>query len=257
MTLDFVESPKPELASQMIRTALGQQRLLIVIGRCVVQYKGRASSSLEPGERLLVIKRDGAMLVHRPTGYRPVNWQPSGCRFEVSFEKNLLRIRAVRQAPSETITATFDQVNLVAAVALKDAGVFSLDASEEDMQKAIIARPEIVEPGLRIIEYEKRIEPGFVDLYAIDRTGRLVIIEIKRKAAGREAAFQLAKYLKAMPETPEKTIRPMLVAPSLSKGTQRLILTLGIEFRRLDPKRCAKILEDVKRGREDMLTKWI
>jgi endonuclease len=255
LTLDFVESPKPEFASQMIRTALEQQRLLIVIGRCSVQYKGRASSSLEPGERLLVIKRDGAMLIHRPTGYRPVNWQPSGCRFEVSFEKNLLRIRAVRQAPSETITTTFDQVNLVAAVALKDAGVFSLDASEQDMQKAIIARPEIVEPGLRVIEYEKRVEPGFVDLYAIDCTGRLVIIEIKRKAAGREAAFQLAKYLKAMPETP--TIRPILVAPSLSKGTQRLILTLGIEFRRLDPKLCAKILEDVKRGHGDILTKWI
>jgi hypothetical protein len=197
------------------------------------------------------------MLIHRPTGYRPVNWQPSGCRFEVSSEKNLLRIRAVRQAPSETITATFDQVNLVAAVALKDAGVFSLDASEQDMQKAIIARPEILEPGLRVIEYEKRVEPGFVDLYAIDHTGRLVIIEIKRKAAGREAALQLARYLKAIPRTSEKAIRPILVAPSLSKGTQRLIQTLGIEFRRLDPKRCAKILGDVKRGYGDMLTKWI
>jgi hypothetical protein len=122
------------------------------------------------------------------------------------------------------------------------------------MQKAIIARPEIVEPGLRVIEYEKRVEPGFVDLYAIDHIGRLVIIEIKRKAAGREAAFQLAKYVKAMPEN---NIRGMLVAPSLSKGTQRLILTLGIEFRQLDPKRCAKILEDVKKEPGDMLTKWI
>jgi RecB family endonuclease NucS len=54
----------------------------------------------------------------------------------------------VRQKPAETIIVTFDRVRLVAAFMLEDKGEFSLGASEEDMQRAIIARPEIIESGL-------------------------------------------------------------------------------------------------------------
>ncbi len=39
---------------------------------------------------------------------------------------------------------------------LKDEGEFNLYASEEDMKKAIILKPELIEEGLKIIDFEKR-----------------------------------------------------------------------------------------------------
>jgi len=257
LTFDLLEAPQPELAAKTIQSALQQEKFIIVVGRCTVRYKGRATSSLDTGERLLAIKQDRALLIHRPYGYQPVNWQPPGCRFEISTDNDELRIRAIRRSPPETISVSFDQLKLIAAMALKDLAEFFLDASEEDMQRAIIARPEIVERGLRVIEYEKRVEPGFVDVYGIDQDGRLVIIEIKRKAAGREAIFQLAKYVKATSEGVGRSIRPILVAPSIAKGIQRLLQTMRVEFRKLDPKQCAKILAEVDKGEEERLSRWI
>jgi RecB family endonuclease NucS len=96
-----------------------------------------------------------------------------------------------------------------------------------------------------------------VDVYGIDRDGRLVIIEIKRKAAGKDAVVQLAKYVKAIDEMSEMSIRPILVAPSISKGTHKLLFTMGVEFRRVDPKQCAKILEADDKTEVERLSRWI
>lgn len=257
MTVDLLREPNPEMAARSIQSALGLERFILIAGRCSVLYKGRASSSLEPGERVLIIKKDGSLLIHRSSGWKPVNWQPPGCRFEISADEDHLRIRAIRQNPPETIIATFDQLSLVVAMALKDSGEFSLDATEEDMQRTILTKPEIIEPGFRVIEYEKRVEPGFVDVYGTDRDGKLVVIEIKRKAAGKDAVFQLAKYVKAISEASTKPIRPILAAPSLMKGTQRLLHTTGIEFHRLDPKQCAKVLKEVDKEEVGRLSRWI
>ncbi len=257
MTLELLKEPDPKLAAKTIQDALQHTRLIMVVGRCTVLYKGRATSSLELGERLLIIKQDRALLIHRPYGYQPVNWQPSGCRFEISADDSKLRIRAIRQTPAETIIATFDQLMFVAAATLVDSGEFSLDASEEDMQKAIVAKPEVIETGFKVIEYEKRVEPGFVDVYGTDSKGRLVVIEIKRKPAGKEATLQLARYVKAISKGSMKPIRPILAAPSLAKGTQRLLQTMGIEFHRIDPKQCAKILKEANREEVGRLSRWL
>jgi len=257
LTLELLKEPDSKLAAKTIQDALQHTRLIMVVGRCTVLYKGRATSSLELGERLLIIKQDRALLIHRPYGYQPVNWQPSGCRFEISADDSKLRIRAIRQTPAETIIATFDQLMFVAAATLVDSGEFSLDASEEDMQKAIVAKPEVIETGFKVIEYEKRVEPGFVDVYGTDSKGRLVVIEIKRKPAGKEATLQLARYVKAMSKGSMKPIRPILAAPSLVKGTQRLLQTMGIEFHRIDPKQCVKILKEANREEVGRLSRWI
>jgi RecB family endonuclease NucS len=110
------------------------------------------------------------------------------------------------------------------------------------MQRAILLMPSLVEEGLKPISYEKKIEPGFVDVYGEDKTGRFVVIEIKRKTAGKEAALQLAKYVDSVKGIVNKEVRGVLVAPSLGKGVQRLLTTLKLEFRALDPRKCAEVL---------------
>jgi RecB family endonuclease NucS len=103
-----------------------------------------------------------------------------------------------------------------------------------------------VEEGLKLITYEKKVKPGFIDIYAVDSKGKMVIIEIKRKTAGKEAALQLAKYVDSVKNMVNREVRGILVAPTLAKGVQKLLVTLGLDFRRLDPKRCAEIVRETE-----------
>jgi len=236
-------NPTLSEAETLIQKAFAQRSTLIVAGNCRVRYAGRASSTLEPGERMLIIKEDGALLVHRPVGYEPVNWQPAGSVFHVHASGDNLEIRGVRQKPRESVTLTFDSVFMVSSLNLVDSGEFVLNASEEDMHKAVLLKPSLLEEGFKPISYEKHVEPGFVDIYGVDRNGKLVVVEVKRKTAGKEAALQLSRYINAIKTKANRELRGVLAAPSLGKDVQRLLATLGLEFKALDPKKCAEILK--------------
>ena len=231
-----------EETAMVIKDALQKRRILLLIGNCWVDYKGRASSRLEPGERILIIKKDGSVLVHRPSGYEAVNWQPPGCILQSRVYDNSLQIKALRRKPRESLNIYFDRLYLLSTMQLDDTGEFSLHASEKDMQKAILLKPSIIEEGLKPISFEKKVEPGFVDIYAIDKDGKFVVVEIKRKIAGRNAVLQLSKYVKAVQAIVNREVRGILAAPALTKGTQRLLVTLGLSFKSLNPQKCAKIL---------------
>lgn len=236
---------EPSLAEAkvLIEKAFVQRRTLIVAGNCQVNYTGRANSKLELGERLLIIKSDGSLLVHRPVGYEPVNWQPSGSVFHTQIKGDLLEVHAVRQKPRENVKVLFTKVLTISVLSLQDAGDFTLNASEEDMHKAILVKPDLIEDGFKPISYEKKVEPGFVDVYGTDKQGRLVVVEVKRKTASKEAVLQLAGYIDAIKVKADRPIRGLLVAPSLGKDVQRMLSTLGLEFKALDPKKCAEVLK--------------
>lgn len=225
-----------------IKEALAHREILLLIGNCWVDYKGRASSKLESGERIVIIKEDGSVLVHRPSGYKAVNWQPPGCIFQSNVKDGVLQITAVRRKPAESIRIYFNNIYLLSTMKLKDTGEFSLHASEEDMQKAVLLKPSIIEEGFKPISYEKKVEPGFVDVYGIDREDNFVVVEIKRKTAGSNAALQLSKYVKAVQGIVNREVRGILAAPNIAKGTQRLLVTLELSFKPLDPRKCAEIL---------------
>ena len=238
--------PSVKEAANAINAAVSQRRTILVIGNCWVHYSGRASSKLEPGERILIIKEDGSLLVHRSVGYEPVNWQPPGCIFHIQAKDNALEIHAVRRKPAESVKVFFDEIHMVSALSLVDSGEFSLYASEEDMQKAVLLEPSLVEEGFKPISYEKKVEPGFVDVYGVDKDGNLVVVEIKRKTAGNDAALQLAKYVDAIKSKVNREVRGILVAPNIAKGVQRLLATLQLDFKALDPQKCAGILKRSK-----------
>ncbi|PVX24410.1 MAG: endonuclease NucS [Candidatus Bathyarchaeum sp.] len=237
-----LDNPSVEEAAEFIKGAFSERRAVILVGNCWVDYTGRASSKLEPGERIVMIKEDGSVLVHRPSGYEPVNWQPPGCIFQTRVKGKTLRVRAVRRKPIESVNIFFDKLYLISTMRLIDRGEFSLHASEADMQRAILLDPSLFEEGFAPISYEKKVEPGFVDVYGVDRDGRLVVVELKRRTAGRDAVLQLAKYVDYVKTMANRELRGVLVAPRLAKGAQAILSSLGLEFKALDPKKCAEIL---------------
>jgi RecB family endonuclease NucS len=241
--LAVLTEPSLAEAAVLIEKAFAQRRTLVVAGTCHVHYVGRARSTLELGERLLIIKSDGSLLVHRPVGYEPVNWQPAGSVFHVQVKDDELEIHGIRQKPRESVRVTFTKIYMVSSLNLSDSGDFLLHASEDDMHRAILLKPELLEEGFKPISWEKKVEPGFVDIYGEDKNGKLVIVEVKRKTASKEAALQLAKYIEPIKAKVNREVRAVLVAPSLGKDVQRLLVTLGLEYKALDPKTCAEVLK--------------
>jgi RecB family endonuclease NucS len=231
-------------AASVIERALSRRQTLVVAGKCRVVYSGRAKSILELGERLLIVKEDGSLLVHRPVGYEPVNWQPPGSVFHVQENQGEIEVHGIRQKPRENVRVTFAEIFMVSALSLSDSGEFFLHATEDDMHRAILLKPDLLEEGFKPISWEKHVESGFVDIYGEDKSGKLVIVEVKRKTASKEAALQLAKYIEPIKSKINRELRGVLAAPSLGKDVQRLLVTLGLEYRMLDPKKCAEVLKE-------------
>src|SRR5438445_12658279 len=152
-----------------------------MVASCSVEYSGRSGSYVGEGERLVIVKGDGCILVHRGRDYQPVNWQPSGCIIQAHANDGTLILKAVRPNPLESLSLVVREVQFLGTFLLQDDAEFILHASEEEMQRAIILQPDIIEPGFKIMDYEKKVPPGFVDVYGVDAEGNTLVIENMKK----------------------------------------------------------------------------
>ncbi len=235
----LLQSPTLKTAYAVLEDAISQKRFIQIIGSCFVEYQGRARSVLTEGERLILLKRDGTILVHKESGVEPVNWQPPGATIKVFFEDDALFLFANRAKPRETVRIEFSSLTMVSASLVDDPGEFSMYLTEAEMQQVLSAHPELIEPGLRTISRERQVVPGFIDIFARDSEGRLVIIEVKRRRANSDAVHQLHGYIKSFQTDESTKLRGILVAPSLTKGTQTLLEQLKLEYRKIEPQQCA------------------
>jgi RecB family endonuclease NucS len=245
MALSVEIKPSNDVAAESLEKAFRSRSFVLVVGTCRVDYEGRASSTLSWGERVTIVKQDGSVLVHRPVSYEPVNWQPSGCMLKVSRqEQSQVTVTASRPQPKETVSIEFQEISLLATGTLADLGEFALHVTEEQMKQAILIAPELVEKGLRPLEEEKSLlDAGFTDIYGEDANGHLVVIEIKRNPATKDAVTQLQRYLDVLRKKVNKPLRGVVVAPDLRKSAQPLLSSLKLEYVRLDPEKCFSVLK--------------
>ncbi|MEM1537358.1 MAG: endonuclease NucS [Candidatus Nezhaarchaeales archaeon] len=233
-----------EEALQIIKEALAKRQLLIIVGECEVTYEGRASSKLGLGGRLIVVKKDGAVLIHRAAGYEPINWMPPGSIISVDTSNGKLRLRVVKRKPYEVLTVFFTMVDMAAALNIVDKAEFTLYATEKDMKEAVLAYPDLIEEGFKPILLEVPLDKvqGFVDVVGEDAQGNLVVVEVKKDAASKEAVLQLKRYIEAIKARSNRKVRGIIAAPRLAREAQQLMEVLGYEFKGLKPKTCAELL---------------
>lgn len=241
--------PNPSLgeAEKVIKTGISRHKTVIIVGKCSVDYDGRASSKLEPGERIVIFKPDGSALIHRPKDYSPVNWQPSGSIFNTKLVESGLIVRVFRRKENESMVITFTNLQMVSVLDLVDNGEFNLYASEKDMQEAILFKPEILEEGFRPMTKEMAVDPGFIDIIGYDTENTLTVVEIKRIRASKDAVEQLRKYMDVIDMDADRHVRAIIVAPEISDNAKTMLDEYGYEFKQLTPKYCSEILKQ-KRG---------
>lgn len=209
--------------------------MVLLLGECRVEYQGRAKSRLGWGERLVIVKRDGSVLVHQGTSREPVNWQPPGTRPMYFASDDVFTIKAERPRAHEHLKVEFRRIDLLVMKVLDDRAELQLAGLEEDLVEKIMADPSIVEDGLRITGREKGTVSGSIDLFARDREGNHVIVEVKRGSPGVSAAYQLEAYAADFRRrNPDCPIRGILVAPRIPLMVKNTLREKGLEYREVD-----------------------
>lgn len=224
--------PTPEELASFLEAELRSRDALVqVAGEFEVFYSGRAASVAEAGEYLLIVKPDGSVQVHGARGVKPVNWQPQTDDIRVSCEDGVAVMLAERFAPPETLRIGFLAPALAQSLQLLGGGSFVLLGSEAEMQAALASNPELIEPGLTLIDLETPTDVGGIDLLARDVNGALVVVELKRGKANHEAVHQLARYVQSVSRVWDGTVRGILAAPAVTAPALNRLGALGLEYR--------------------------
>lgn len=83
-------------------------------------YDGRTQSTLGPGDRIVLCKPDGTLLIHQPTGREPVNWQSPGGTHETALAGDEILVRSRRDSPVEVVKIRFEDVFQISSYLLTD-----------------------------------------------------------------------------------------------------------------------------------------
>ncbi len=236
-------------AAAVLREAVGRGDTVVLIAECSVEYEGRGASRLGDGERIIIVKQDGAFLVHRPVGHSPANWQPNTTSIVVEEAGGGIVITATRVKPSrEIVRVRVTRVLALYAGRLRDTAEFIMYLDEHEIRDILYENPGLIEPGLRLVEKEKELgEAGYADLYGFDAEGRPVIVEIKRVTAGKEAVHQLLRYIDAYARRYGVRPRGIIVAPALSAQALEAAKRLGLEYKRIDMQRLWRMKKERER----------
>ena len=209
--------------------------LLLLIGDCMIDYRGRARSFLDWGERVIMIKQDGAVLVHQPIMREPVNWQPTGSKTNFSVKDDHLILRSHHTSPPEKMKITFRNLRLVTATSLHDKAKLIISGMETDVVNEIISNPNIIEEGLRISKREKHVKSGMIDLFGYDSNHTPVVIEVKRSLANISAVHQLRMYVNDIKkDVDEANVRGILCAPRVPDMVKKLLSDYGLEWQEVE-----------------------
>ena len=238
-----IESPSIESAAQAIRELVDRREWVVLVGECRVDYEGRGASRSTPGKRLIIIKPGHSVLVHGPRNFKPENWQPEGSSIHVALEEGELVILAVRRRPREVLRVSCSRVEAVLHAEPGEPGAFVMYMSEEEIRDALARHPDLIEPGLRVVERERPVPSGFVDLYAVDSEGRPVVVEIKRVRAGEQAVRQLQRYLEALRKRGVRA-RGILVAPGFTERAVAEAARRGIRTVQVDLALLRRMIEE-------------
>ncbi|MGD0330184.1 MAG: endonuclease NucS domain-containing protein [Nitrososphaeria archaeon] len=236
--VNIVFYPLLEKAVRSMEESLRAKKFIVCLGLFSVEYIGRSSSYLGFGERLLIVKEDGSVIVHRRNGHEPVNWQPRGCVIKCSLLNDTMMVLSERRKPKEFLKMVFEEVYVLMSSLPVDDAKFLMGPTEKTFYKILYSNPDFIEKGLKLVSKQKAIPSGIPDFTGVDLSGNYVLIEVKRCVAGIDAVKQLDRYIKNQPGK----FRGILCAPSITRSAASLLNKKGYAFKRLDFKALSRLI---------------
>lgn len=167
---------------------------------CEVHYLGRGETLLPRGVRLLLIKADGSVSIHRDKGMRPLNYMPkTSDMFDVVGDDGVRHM--IFSHKDESLDVTVHGV--LFETHLDGFGDEDLEryGTEDQLQEWLSADDHlsrVMGDDTEFVCREYETGKGPVDVLGM-RDGRATLVEVKRFAR-RSDTFQLLRYREALVE---------------------------------------------------------
>jgi RecB family endonuclease NucS len=187
---------------------------------CTVDYDGRARSTLEKGNYLIIHKSDGTLLIHGGTLCTPRNYQPPGAILKT--DKN--RIISFRK--NEIIVITISKI--LAYDEFKDWSKQRIDITktEKELRDKIVSQiDKYLKTKVKEVHVEFPTPVGNIDILAIDENNIYHVIEVKRGKASLAACSQLDRYSTYFINI-MKDVKDYIASPEVSSNATNHMRTL-------------------------------
>lgn len=128
---------------------------------------------------------------------------------------------------------------------------------EKELEDKLEVNLDKIEKGLTLIERQKRVRAGIIDLFCRDKEGRYVLVEVKIKPSERVVA-QLARYNMALVKDglSKERLRTILVAKEFSNAVKESCKFFNFEIKKVSREDTwnKKIKAFNKPEREELIT---
>lgn len=226
-----------------------------LVGTCTAVFDGRIKSELKAGARFLLIKADTSIILHGDTSVKPLNWQKAyDGKIEFSCSEKGLEMYTYRPKTKETFTILFSEVFHAFSFEITDSSKLEIEGHERDLVNYLVDNPDIIEEGLTIASREKETLVGFIDIEAIDKHGKTLIIEVKKQKATPKDGYQLLRYIETLEKHQKVRYRGMLISAGTPKKVQEFLKQNNLEW--LDVQ-WQELFPTLKRSKSKSLTDFL
>lgn len=219
-----------------LEVAANQNKNIVISCSCTVRYSGRAESFLAQGDRIIMIKPDGTLLIHQPKGSNPINYMKDGTTHDFELKDKKLLLRSYNKAVKEFIDIEIFRIYNKMIDNISDNEKIQLVGSEKDMSDMIYNEPHLIEPGFKPLNREEHTKFGFIDVFGHDKNNTLVVIECKRYIGDPKAVDQLNRYVEKIKASKGlEKVRGVLACPRITPSAHEMLTNMGFEFRSVNP----------------------
>ena len=197
----------------------------LVVARCTVDYSGRLTAHLPEATRLIMVKADGAIVIHSDgNASKPLNWMIAPNVLEIHVDR-----WEVTNSKGEKLVIRIHEILEDVTHELGDDPGLVKDGVEAHLQELLAARPGFLEEGLQLIRREYPTDIGPVDLLCADVNGAAVAVEVKRRGE-IDGVEQLSRYMDRLNNDARLSpVRGILAAQVITPQARVMAEARGIE----------------------------
>lgn len=190
---------------------------------CEVLYDGRASSTLERGNYLVVYKKDRSVSIHGSTIVMPRNYMGAGSKLREEGDQIIFRRKG------ETVCIKVHHIHFLNYLDDWSESKIVICRTEKELARKIFDNwCDYFDDDFEMIEMEFGTDLGPIDIagFTMDTD---YIVEVKRKRASLKDVTQLRRYIEAM-ESRGRPCRAYLAAPEIAKNALKYLEKHGLHF---------------------------